>query len=176
MTEPATIRPLDPTLDLHWAAALLDEELGGRMQARRGELVDALDGSGLVAELVEAPGGAVRRVGLITWHIESGSASAEIRAVSVDAAARGRGIGRALLEAAHDALASSGVAAAWLVTTNDNEPAIRLYESLGYVVVEIRHGAVDELRRMVKPSIPLVGHGGVAMRDELELVKELMVR
>ena len=176
MHEPVTIRRIEPVGDLPWAEALLDVELGGRMQARRGELVDVLDGSGLVAELVEAPGGASHRVGLITWHIEPPTASAEIRAVAVDAAARGRGVGRALFEAAHVALASSGIDTAWLVTTNDNEPAIRLYESLGYGVAEIRRGAIDELRRTIKPSIPLVGHGGVAMRDELELIKELTAR
>jgi ribosomal protein S18 acetylase RimI-like enzyme len=151
------------------------------MQARRGALVDVLDGDGLVAalgepgEVAKPSGRAARRVGLITWHTEPGASSAEIRAVAVDAAVRGRGIGRSLVEAAHDALASAGVGVAWLVTTNDNEPAIRLYESLGYVVTETRRGAIDEIRRTIKPSIPLVGHGGVEMRDELELSKALVV-
>ena len=143
------------------------------MQARRGELVDVLEsGAGGVAELHGQP------VGLITWlaaphptSVEGRLARgprAEIRAVAVAAAVRGQGVGRSLFGAAHAELAASGVTTCWLVTTNDNAPAIRLYESLGYVLVETRHGAIDEIRRTIKPSIPLMGHGGVEMHDELE--------
>lgn len=141
------------------------------MQARRGELVDVLGGcDGVVAELEGRP------VGLITWRAASSDSSAEIRAVAVDPGARGRGIGRALFEAAHDALAAVGVTTAWLVTTNDNAPAIRLYESLGYRVAEVRHGAIDEIRRTIKPSIPVAGHGGVEMHDEIELRRAFPIR
>jgi ribosomal protein S18 acetylase RimI-like enzyme len=144
--------------------------LGGRMQARRAELVDVLEGDGLIGELDG------RRVGLITWLLERGGTSAEIRAVAVDAASRSRGIGRALFEAAHDVLAGAGVRSVWLVTTNDNAPAIHLYEWLGYRVVDVRRGAIDEIRRTIKPSIPKVGHGGVEMHDEIELRRSLEVR
>jgi ribosomal protein S18 acetylase RimI-like enzyme len=133
------------------------------MQARRGELIDVLDGAGLVAEL------AGRGVGLITWMKDADGTAAEIRAAAVAPDQRRRGIGRALFESAHAVLAEVGMLSAWLVTTNDNEPAIRLYESLGYVVTEIRRGAIDEIRRTIKPSIPLVGQGGIEMHDEIEL-------
>lgn len=138
------------------------------MQARRGELVDVLAGcEGLVAELDRRP------TGLITWLVEGDRSTAEIRAVAVGVTARGRGIGRALFEAAHATLAAAGVRVAWLVTTNDNEPAIHLYESLGYALVEIRRGAIDEIRRTIKPSIPLGGQGGIEIHDELELRRPL---
>ena len=153
--------------DLRWADAFLASNLGGRMQARRGELIDVLEGDGLVGEL------AGHAVALIAWLSEPGGPSAEIRAVAVDHDARGRGIGRALFEAAHDVLADSGTRTVWLVTTNDNEPAIRLYQSLGYGVVEIRHGAIDEIRRTLKPSIPLLGHNGIEMHDEIELRRSI---
>jgi GNAT superfamily N-acetyltransferase len=94
----------------------------------------------------------------------------------VDAAWRGRGIGRALFGTAREALASTGVRTIWLVTTNDNAPAIRLYESLGYAVSEVRRGAIDAIRRTIKPSIPLIGHGGVEMHDELELRRSIEAR
>jgi len=140
------------------------------MQARRGELVDVLEGDGLIAERAE------HEVGLITWYLEAGGQSAEIRSVAVDHEARGRGIGRALFDGAHAVLAAAGVRVAWLVTTNDNEPAIRLYTSLGYVVAEVRRGAIDEIRRTLKPAIPLVGHGGVEMHDEIELRRPVGAR
>lgn len=136
------------------------------MQARRGELVDVLEGDGLIAEL------AGRGVGLIAW-VANEDESAEIRAVAVAGDARGQGIGLALFEAAHAAIASAGATTTWLVTTNDNEPAIHLYEALGYVVSVVRPGAVDELRATIKPAIPLVGHCGVEMHDEIELRRPL---
>lgn len=145
----------------------LDEHLGGWLQARRGELVDVLEGDGIVAVLDGEP------VGLVTWLAASTSGGAEVRAIAVHPAARGRGIGRALFEGAHAELASTGIGSAWLVTTNDNAPAIQLYESLGYRIREVRRGAVDDLRRTIKPSIPLLGHGDIPMHDELELERRL---
>ncbi|HJP89660.1 MAG TPA: GNAT family N-acetyltransferase [Candidatus Limnocylindrales bacterium] len=138
------------------------------MQARRGELVDVLDGGAGVMAFEGAGGDAI---GIVTWLREG--ERAEIRAVAVAQSARRRGVGRALMEAAQTELAADGVRAAWLVTTNDNAPALRLYHSLGYAVTEIRHGAIDEIRRTLKPTIPLVGHAGVEMHDELELTKDL---
>jgi ribosomal protein S18 acetylase RimI-like enzyme len=129
-----------------------------------------LDGSrGAFAAFPALEQSAARPVGLITWAVHVDGLTAEIRAVAVDADARGRGIGRALFVAAHAALANIGVRAAWLVTTNDNAPALRLYESLGYLVVEVRRGAIDDIRRTIKPTIPLIGHGGIEMHDEIEL-------
>ena len=133
------------------------------MQARRGELVDVLEGDGLVAALDS------RDVGIITWLTDAGGAAAEVRAVAVEPEVRGQGIARALFEAAHAALTADGIDSAWLVTTNDNAPAIHLYASLGYEGVEVRRGAIDEIRHTIKPSIPLIGHGGVEMHDEIEL-------
>ena len=41
-----TIRGYEPARDLDWATTLLDAEFGGRLQARRGELIDALGDAG----------------------------------------------------------------------------------------------------------------------------------
>jgi len=35
--------------------------------------------------------------------------------------------------------------------------------------VALRAGAVDEARRALKPTIPLIGEGGIPIRDELVL-------
>lgn len=136
------------------------------MQARRGELIDALGDRGLVALSDEAP------IALLTWALGIGS-SAEIRAVVVEPAWRGKGVGRLLIEAAHARLVAAGIRHVWLVTTNDNVAALGLYQQLGYRLVELRAGAVDESRRTLKPSIGEFGAHGIPIHDELELEIEL---
>ena len=58
-------------------------------------------------------------------------------AVGVEPGHRGGGIGRQLVTALHDSLAAGGVARMSLSVAAAN-PALRLYESLGYRVVERR--------------------------------------
>jgi hypothetical protein len=59
------------------------------------------------------------------------------------------------------------------VTTNDNLAALALYQKAGWRLSELRAGAIDSLRRSVKPSISEVGEHGIPLRDELELSKDL---
>ena len=61
----------------------------------------------------------------------------------------------------------------WLITTNDNLNALGFYQHIGYELVPIHGGAIAESRRL-KPEIPLVGEGGLPLRDEIEL--ELLLR
>jgi hypothetical protein len=55
----------------------------------------------------------------------------------------------------------------WLVTSNDNLDAIRFYQRRGLRLVAVHPGAIDQARE-IKPAIPLVGHYGIPIRDELE--------
>lgn len=137
------------------------------MQARRGELVDVLEGPALVA--VRGAGG----VGIVSWLVDDAGVTAEVRALAVDADVRGQGVGRALLEAGASALRRAGVRRAWLVTTNDNLAALALYQKAGWRMAAVRPGAIDEARRTIKQSIPEVGEHGIPLRDELELEREL---
>jgi ribosomal protein S18 acetylase RimI-like enzyme len=57
---------------------------------------------------------------------------AVIEDVVVDEAARGRGIGEALVEAAQEAAQGAGVAAIWLTSRSDRASANRLYQRLGF--------------------------------------------
>jgi ribosomal protein S18 acetylase RimI-like enzyme len=61
---------------------------------------------------------------------------AEILAVAVDEAATGRGIGRALVDAAGLQFLSRGATSVKVVAGADNVAAVRLYEACGYRVVE----------------------------------------
>ena len=132
------------------------------MQARRGELVDVLEGGeGLLALERGVP------IGVVTWSASGDTA--EARAVGVDAGYRGRGVGRALMTEAARVLGAAGIRRAWLVTTNDNLAALALYQQAGWRLSALRPGAIDALRRTIKPSIPEVGQHGIPLRDELEL-------
>jgi hypothetical protein len=55
----------------------------------------------------------------------------------------------------------------WLITTNDNGPAIRFYEGRGMRIAAIHRGAIAESRKL-KPEIPLFGVDGLPIDDEVE--------
>jgi RimJ/RimL family protein N-acetyltransferase len=100
---------------------------------------------------------------LLTYSV----AEREFEIVTLHSARSGLGLGSSLLEAARQKGHSLGCSRLWLVTTNDNEPAIRFYERWGMSMVKVHRGAVNEARKL-KPEIPEIGHGGVPIEDELE--------
>ena len=64
---------------------------------------------------------------LLTYHL----AEQELEVVTLHAAVQGRGLGARLLAAARERARALGCYRLWLITTNDNEPAIRFYERRG---------------------------------------------
>jgi dTDP-4-amino-4,6-dideoxy-D-galactose acyltransferase len=62
---------------------------------------------------------------------------AKIGLIAVAAQARGKGLGRLLMRAAHRWMLGRGAARANVVTQLDNTPACRLYERLGYQLIEV---------------------------------------
>jgi len=91
-------------------------------------------------------------VGFVAAHPPDG----ELYLLFVDPAAAGRGVGRRLLDAAHDALRDAGCGEAFLYTHEQNERALAVYRAAGYrpdgTVREsdFRGVALRELR-LVKP-------------------------
>lgn len=166
----SVVREYDADRDGQWAEHLLDGELAGRWQARRGGLVDALEGDALVGELDGAP------VGIVAW-LTGGAGSApdeaEIRLLVVEEAARRTGVGGALLAEAERRMEATGARSAWLVTTNDNLDALRFYQRRGWRFADVFPGAVDEARRTLKSSIGRVAANGIPIRDELVLAKDI---
>jgi GNAT superfamily N-acetyltransferase len=92
--------------------------------------------------------------------------------VSLNAVRRLSGIGSALLAAVEAAARQAGSRGAWVITTNDNLDALRLYQRRGYRLAAVHPGAMDETRRL-KPGIPDAGKHGIPLRDEIELEKPL---
>ena len=139
--------------DRAWVAGIATERWGSTVVVANGEVLEPATLPGFVAE------GYGERVGLLTYR-EDGDAC---EVVTIDAFEPRRGVGSALMGAAM----SLGHRRVWLVTTNDNVPAQRFYERLGFRLVAVRGGELERSRRL-KPEIPLVGVGGAPIRDELE--------
>jgi GNAT superfamily N-acetyltransferase len=108
------------------------------------------------------------RAGLATYLIEDG----DCELVTLDALTVGGGIGGALVEALADTARAAGCTRLHLVTTNDNLPALRLYQRHGFVLAAVRLDGVAVSRRR-KPQIPATGHAGIPIRDELVLERAL---
>jgi ribosomal protein S18 acetylase RimI-like enzyme len=149
------IRALEPA-DIPWAETLV-AGFDGRMQARRGELIDVLDASGFIAVDDKA-----NPIGVLTYA----SRPDGVEVLYIEATAQHRGIGSALLDALFRLVGAQTV---WLVTTNDNVDALRFYQRRGFVIRSVRVGAVNEARETIKPLIGLVGEYGIPLRDEIEL-------
>lgn len=155
------------TDDLSAAEALVEEVLGSRHQARLGGLVDVL----ALPAFALWDGPHLAGVATGTWG--AGDDGCEIAALAVAQGFRGRGLGGVLVEAAASAARNSGSRRLWLVTTNDNLDALRLYQRHGFRMTELHAGAVDRARRALKPTIPVTGSHGIPIHDELVLVRSL---
>jgi len=107
-------------------------------------------------------------IGLVTYHISS--ETCEI--ISLDSLEEGKGIGSRLMQVVEDRAAQQQCDLLTLVTTNDNEHAIRFYQHRGYTVSQVIPNAVD-LARKIKPEIPLYNEKGVPIKDEIVLIKHL---
>jgi GNAT superfamily N-acetyltransferase len=156
-----TVRAFEPATDRAWVGELLDRELAGAVQARRGETLNALELPALVAE----DGG--REVGLLFYRFDG----EDCELFLLLAVNREKGIGTALVDAL--VARAAGHRRIWVVTTNDNLRALRFYQRRGFSLCALRPGAVDDTRRRLKPGIPLTGDDGIPRRDELELERLL---
>jgi DNA-3-methyladenine glycosylase I len=145
-----------------WLRGVLRERWGSEEIAGRGRLLpfDELHAMVAIDELV--------RLGVATYVLEG--ASAEI--VTLDSFHEGHGIGSGLIEAVADAAREAGARELFVMTTNDNLRALRLYQRRGFHLHELRAGAVERARHL-KPSIPMLGNDGIPIRDEIDLVRVL---
>ena len=143
--------------DAEWAGRFLIERWGSAYVVSRGTLHDTCALPGFVAEQAGQP------VGLVTYHIAGG----ECEIVTIDSVTPGLGVGSALIDAVQHAARQSGCRRVWLITTNDNTPAIRFYQKRGFALAALHRGAIDAARKL-KPEIPPIGLDGIPIRDEIE--------
>jgi ribosomal protein S18 acetylase RimI-like enzyme len=144
--------------DRAWVVAAAREVLGSEHQAASHRQFHVLDVDVLIAARDGEP------TGFLSWEIDGTTCEA----LAIACTTRGAGAGSALMDALHELAAACGCEHVRVVTTDTNIGAQRFYERLGYRLRERRVGAVDECRRLYKPSIPPEMHD--------ELVYERAVR
>jgi GNAT superfamily N-acetyltransferase len=145
-------------LSAAWIAERLREAWGSPVIISRGRLRDA---SRLPAVLCREGDDVI---GVATFEITGD----ECELVTLDALHPGEGVGTAMLDSVVEEARARGCRRLWLVTTNDNLPALRFYQRRGLRLVAVHPGAVDAARRR-RPGIPETGIDGIPIRDELEL-------
>ena len=146
--------------DRAWLRRMLRDGWGGESMAGHGERFFPAEHEGFVVG---------DRAGVVTYRIADGACEITM----IESYDPGRGVGSALLEAVVDEARAAGCSRVWLVTTNDNARGRRWYAARGFIVTEVRAGAVDEARRTLKPSIPDRGAAGVRISDEIEMSLDL---
>ena len=151
------VRPMERG-DRPWVVRWLEDVFGDTTVARKGVSIDASVLPGFVA----TEGG--RPVGFLAHDAAHG----ECEVVAIISMEEGRGIGRALMDAAREYAAAAGYRRLWLITTNDNTRALRFYQIWGMDLCAFyRHGA--RRSRRAKPSLPQRGADGIPLEHELEL-------
>jgi len=148
--------------DCKWAIEVLTEHWGSPKIVTRGRVHDAASLPGIVAVEDGQP------LGLLTYRIDGEACEV----VTLNALSSGKGIGTSLLASVETIARNVGCGRVWLVTTNDNTPAIRFYQRRGYLISALHRGAVNQSRKL-KPEIPELGVDGIPIRDEIELEKAL---
>jgi ribosomal protein S18 acetylase RimI-like enzyme len=119
------------------------------------------DASLLDGFLVEQDG---RPIGVALWSEDDGDAELVVIVTTY----RGAGAGVALLDAVVAYARESKWKRLWLVTTNDNTDALRIYQRAGWNWIAWHRDAVAASRKL-KPELPATGAHGIPILHEIEL-------
>jgi ribosomal protein S18 acetylase RimI-like enzyme len=144
--------------DRAWMRRLLHQYWASDKILSRGRVHDVVHADGFAAFQNDEP------VGLITYRVEGDSC--EI--LTHNSMADSGGIGSCLLAATRTEARNRGCRRLWLVTTNDNTPALRFYQRRDFDICAFHRDAITEGRRL-KPEIPDEGLFGIRVRHEIEL-------
>lgn len=110
-------------------------------------------------------------VGLLGFlHYDARGEAWEIRAL--DCPRPGAGAGTALIVEVIKTARTAGAKRLVVVTTNDNTAAMRFYQKRGFVLTDVRFGAVAR-SRVIKPVIPEKGEDGIPILHEMVFEMEI---
>lgn len=150
------IRPVTPE-DREWVAETIGTAFGSvRLMSNDHLIEDASLLDGFAAEIDGRPIGCA-----LVNEVEG-----DTELVALVTTYRGAGVGSALLEAVVARGKREGWKRLWLVTSNDNTEAIRMYQRAGWEWTEFRKDAITRARA-TKPEIPKLGNHGIPIRHEI---------
>ena len=152
-----TIRSISPA-DINWISDFYKNRWNSTRVVSKGVLHEVPNLPGLIALKSGL------RVGLLTSHIKD----REFEIVTLDSLDTYIGIGSRLITTAVEAALNSSCKRIWLITTNDNLPALRFFQKRGFQIAAVHRNAL-EVSRKLKPEIPQVGLYEIPLRDEIEL-------
>jgi ribosomal protein S18 acetylase RimI-like enzyme len=152
------IRPVQPS-DSPELAEILRRTWGSTEMDTRGRLVDILALPGFIAQEDDA------WLGYLNYENREG----DVEIIALEALVEGQGVASALLARAVEAATEEAARRLWLLTSNDNTPALRFYQRRGFVLVAVHRDAITHARATIKPELPLVGRDDIPLRDEIEL-------
>jgi ribosomal protein S18 acetylase RimI-like enzyme len=151
------VRPITPE-DREWIADTVGTAFGSaRLISNEHIIEDASLLDGFAAEVDGRP------IGCALINEIDG----DTELVALVSTYRGAGVGSALLEAVVARGREEGWKRLWLVTSNDNTEAIRMYQRAGWDWVDFRRDAITRARAL-KPEIPDKGNHGIPIRHELQ--------
>ena len=149
-------------IDPQRISGFIERRWGSRFVISRGKLHDAAALPGFFACHHE------RVIGLATYNL----ANEACELVTLDSEVEGIGVGSALVAVVREMAVAAHCRRLWLITTNDNLPALGFYQKRGFRITAVHPNALD-LSRQLKPQIPLIGLDGIPLRDEIELEMSL---
>ena len=144
--------------DRAWIADTIAPEFASPRLVSKGRVIE--DASLLDGFIVETDG---RPIGCALWQEEDGDAELVVFVTTY----RGVGAGVALLDAVVAHARESGWRRLWLITTNDNTDAMRIYQRAGWQWVDWHRDAVTRSRKL-KPELPELGAHGIPIQHEIE--------
>jgi len=150
------IRIIGPQ-DKEWIRKFIKEQWHDEFVVVHGQIFYPVDLSGFVA--VDGN----NYYGLITYNIERD----KCEIVTLNSILENHGIGTNLIQKVIRIAQEIDCSRVWLITTNDNVPAIKFYQKRGFKIVAVHNNAVEKSREL-KPSIPLVADNGIVINDEIE--------
>jgi len=137
--------------------ARIAENWAGPYMVSRGVLHDTRTHKGFVAMAFEEV------IGYILYNI--GGENLEI--TMLESLSPKQGIGSALIQAVKSVAKDANCKYLWLITTNDNTPAIRYYQRYGFSLTAVHINSMETARKL-KPGIPLNGIDDIPIKHEFE--------
>ena len=145
--------------DIMWIKKLFIKRWGDDFIVSRGKIHRPEKLKGFIVEINH------KKIGLITFKITN----QELEITSIDSILEGKGFGTALVKRVINLAKRENLKRVWLITTNDNLNALRLWQKINLRRKKIYPSAIDRVSRKIKPGIPKIGADGIPIRDEVEL-------